>query len=192
MSNLAINVRGTSGSGKTSLIRRIMEEYPEQKPIFVEGRKRPLYYELNDHLMLPNAYLLGHYETACGGCDTITSMDQVFDLVAELAQKRPVLFEGLLISADAARTIKLQEEQGIHLFVALIDEPLELCLESVNARRREKNPEAAPVNPKNTENKWKGSHRSADRLEQAGIEVFRGSREVCYNAVRQVLSNAHP
>lgn len=188
MSYPIINIRGTSGSGKSTLVRRIRDLYQNVEPVHVEGRKQPLYYRLTGSEQLPDAFLLGHYETACGGCDTIPSMDKIFDLVYEKAQEGAVLFEGLLVSAEYKRTARLFEELSCDLHVVHLDVPIETCVESINMRRREKKPDAPPVNPKNTESKWKGTRSTCKRLGDIGIEVFSSSdRDECFRAVVEML-----
>lgn len=175
MSGTIVNIRGTSGSGKSTLVRAVMDHpaYGTKLSFKEEGRKRPIGYQLvrvdgNG----PDLAVIGHYETACGGCDTINKMERIFGLVGLSWEKgMDVLFEGLLISADAARTIQLADYVGLEqLLVVGLNVPLQLCLDSVNARRREKRgPDAPPVNPKNTESKWKGTRSSMKRLEAHGI-----------------------
>ena len=104
-----INIRGTSGSGKSTLARRIMEQYPHRVVFRREGRKQPIGY-LYQRDASPNTKgrqlaVIGHYETPCGGCDTIQKMDDIFQLVRDSHEAgHDVLFEGLLISADMKRT----------------------------------------------------------------------------------------
>lgn len=128
-----INVRGTSGSGKTTLVRKVMDLYPSKVRVFTKDRKRPVGYLLSR----PEGrqlFLVGHYETDCGGCDTITSIDRVYEIVekATLAG-HDVLYEGLLISAEYRRTVEIDASED-HLVIAL-DTTLEESLASVNARR---------------------------------------------------------
>lgn len=174
---MILNVRGTSGSGKTELVRRFMAYVPDRwLPHYVPKRKRPLLYRTrpNDY---PGVTVLGSYENECGGCDTIKTWDETFALVRqEHARGNHVLFEGLLLTAEIRRTLQLHLD-GLPVKVALIDLPVETCLESVNARRRKKNPEAEPVNPKNTESKWKGAQQAMRRFEAAGLPCFRGDRQ---------------
>lgn len=190
MTRPVLNVRGTSGSGKSTLIRGLLDRYPEREPFYIEGRKRPLYYVLSGAKDLPDIAVVGHYETACGGCDTITHLDTILETVRKLAQTYPVVFEGLLVSAEFKRTLALKDEHGLDLSVFHIEIPLEQCVESVNARRREKNPDAPDVNPKGTENKWKVTRRTCERLREARVRVFEGNRAACAQAVLEVLRYA--
>ena len=38
---MIINVRGTSGSGNSTLMRSVMDQYTVRQPVHVPGRKRP-------------------------------------------------------------------------------------------------------------------------------------------------------
>lgn len=181
-----INIRGTSGSGKSTLIRRLVELYPEKEPVFVPNRRQPLFYKLRGEGLAPVS-LLGHYETACGGCDTIPSMDRIYELVRErLAEGDSVLYEGLLISAEVNRAVALHND-GFDLTVVRLDTPVELCIDSVNQRRWAKDPEKPPVNPKNTEAKFKQTLASSKKLAEAGVKVVEADREEAFNVIKQLL-----
>lgn len=166
---MIINLRGTSGSGKSTLVRKIMELYGAPVRVKVEGRRQPLMYicPMDSH---PSLAVIGHYETPCGGCDTIPSLDRVYELVEQAHQRGyDVLYEGLLVSAEVNRCIALA--QRAPLVVVALDVPLELCLESVNARRRARDPEKPDVNPKNTISKHRAVQTAARRLREAGVDT---------------------
>lgn len=195
---MIINIRGTSGSGKSTLVREAMSWYRRKEPVHVAGRKQPLYYKLwlfpeegpsSSRGKAPDLVVLGHYEASCGGCDTISSTDTMFDLVYEAsALAENVMFEGLLISADVNRCVDLHQTFGAQGFEVLaIDLPLEDCLASVNARRRAKDPTKPDVNPANTESKWKGVRASLERLRAAGVNVQHLPREACEARLATIL-----
>lgn len=177
---MIFNIRGTSGSGKTTLIRKLTEEYPTRTVFRREGRKQPIGYVYHREGGRSLA-IVGHYETACGGCDTIASMDDIFDLVRQSAAAgHDVVFEGLLISADVNRTVAVHEwakERDIEMRVIALDTPLDLCIESINLRRRAKDPTKPDVATKNTESKFKGVAQSMKRLEAAGVTAVTLSRD---------------
>lgn len=182
---MIINIRGTSGSGKSTLVRKIVALYDEKQPVFEEGRKQPISYLYTRKQGKPLA-VIGHYETACGGCDTITSTDHTFDLVRKNHENCDVIFEGLLISADVNRINKLHQE-GYPVKVVALDLPLEECLNSVNERRRAKKPDAPDVNPKNTKSKHQGVKQSLKRLHEAGVPAIAVGREEAFNFIKQEL-----
>lgn len=189
---MIVNIRGTSGSGKSTLVRQIMDLYEPRQPQFIEGRKRPTHYVLGrkdgGRDGGRDLAVLGHYETTCGGCDTIPEMEQIFQL-ARFCHRAgyDVIFEGLLISADFNRTFALHQD-GFPLLVAHLDLDLQLCLDSVNARRRAKDPTKPNVKVKNTHSKHVGSRRSVDRLRIAGVDArYCATREGALELVKQAL-----
>ena len=82
---LIINPRGSSGSGKTELVLRILGEYgwtrnsPDARsgirPIYREGRSEPFAYRLQHPWAERPLIVLGHYLATSGGCDTICAQD---------------------------------------------------------------------------------------------------------------------
>lgn len=93
---MIINIRGTSGSGKSHLVRSVMDLYGLRTKFFVENRKQPIGYTAHRRTSGRNLSVLGHYETACGGCDTIPSLDQIFSRAMKAHGEHDVLFEGLI------------------------------------------------------------------------------------------------
>jgi hypothetical protein len=181
-----VNIRGTSGSGKSHLIRQVMERFPNKQPVLVPGRKQPLYYEFSGNGGTPLS-ILGHYECACGGCDTIsTGTDGIFQLVRDRAAVGNVLFEGLLIGVEVTRTAKLVDAGEVH--VIQLDTPVEKCVESINMRRQARG-KLEPVNPKNTESKHKGVAQTMKRLknEAPGVITWTLSREAALAKVLELL-----
>lgn len=194
---MIVNLRGTSGSGKSYIVREIMaalggkEQFARLKE---EGRKQPIgYYRCYDAVALAlrgdksGLFIPGHYETACGGCDTIHGNDKIFDLVRRAAaDSQDVLFEGLILSVEVTRTVALITD-GLPLKVMAVDIPLEECVESIMIRRRVKNPDAPQLNPYNTTNKWKQTKRAMERLAQAGVDTFTGDRDQVLAATKEAL-----
>lgn len=176
---VVINIRGTSGSGKSSLVREAMKGYRRVRPVHEPDRKRPIYYVLTDHPARPDLTVLGHYETACGGCDTITEQDRIFELARDAVRRgQDVVFEGLLVSAEFRRTAQLGADlKGVADFYVLhLDVPLAECVAGVQSRRTARGDER-PLNPKNTESKHKGTRQTCSRLAAAGVHVEASSRE---------------
>lgn len=187
---MIINVRGTSGSGKSHLVREVMKLYDGQMLKYVDGRKQPLYYELRKEgrrdLLVP-----GHYESPCGGCDTISKVESVFNLVRMGDEGGyDVLFEGLLLSADSKHLGALVAE-GREVQVIALETTLQECLAAVQARRdaraAARGERGKPLNPRNTEQKWKQVRASVGKLREKGIPTAILSREDAFLRVRELL-----
>jgi hypothetical protein len=188
---MILNIRGTSGTGKSTIARQLMACY-EPNPLRYRryGRKQPLGYRYaaKDRTLQRDLAVVGHYETDCGGADTIPDYDDLVSLVRQGAiGGMDVLFEGLLFSGDVKRTVALHEwtlEVGEELAIVAIQLDLHICVDSVNQRRREKAERVALKNgtepvyrgevpPKNTVAKHRGLTLACSRLEAAGVTVYR-------------------
>lgn len=187
-----IQVRGTSGSGKSTVVREIMKRYkPGRGKFYRQGRKQPLGYTLiNPQLGRRNLVIVGHYETACGGCDTLPSYDDSIGIVREAhANGYDVLFEGLLISGEVQRCAKLHAD-GLPFHVIGLEVPLDVCLDSVNQRRWAKNPDKPGVNPRNTEAKYKTVQGAMRKLAEAGVPTEWQTRDGAVERILQLLGVA--
>lgn len=185
---MIINIRGTGGSGKTTLANRIMELYDarEEKRDEVEGRQRVVAYLLTKSLRVP-LYVLGKYTTATGGCDTLPNLDLVYELVRQSAgHPAHVLFEGIMASEEVTRAVACHKAHPGQLLVVQLATPLEVCLASIRARREARG-EEKPLNPKNTTERLKRVQRACDRLKAAGVAVERLDRDAAFTRVVDAL-----
>lgn len=153
-----INIRSTSGGGKTTTVRGIMSK-GKVTPIYVPPQKTPEAYRVDIKKVSRPIYVLGSYENDCGGMDTVQKQDDICNLIRKYSTQGHVLVEGLLMSHTFGRYAALDRElreNGIHFVWAILDTPLELCLERVSARREAKRlakanpPPFKPLNPENT------------------------------------------
>lgn len=181
---MIINLRGTSGSGKSYLAKKLMACYQQREPVFVPNRKRPWGYccHRNDGAGL---YVVGHYDMPCGGGDTIQGLDRIYESVTAAADTgQDVLYEGLIIQSDIRRAVELSKRHP--LLVVIIDEPLEVCLAAIEGRRRARG-DARPLNPRNTISKMETIPRQAERLKEGGVDVRRLNRADALAACLEAL-----
>lgn len=197
---MILNIRGTSGTGKSMLARQLMALY-EPNPLRYRrlGRKQPIGYRYTakDRTLHRDLAVVGHYETDCGGADTIPDYDDLMGLVKQGSTAgMDVLFEGLLISGDVKRTAELHRWALLNcdvLHVVAIQLDLQLCVDSVNQRRREKaerlgREPKGDVNPRNTIAKHRGLTLACQRLEAEGVMVHRPEgRLAAFSVCKQLL-----
>jgi len=151
-----------------------------------KGRKQPWGYILS-HPTAGQLIVIGHYESPCGGCDTIKTYDEVFQAVRDAHDAGcNVLFEGLLLSTDRNHIAKLMGEYKDHLVVGLAV-PVEECLRCVNERRRARNPDAEPVNPKGTTSKHGTNLRIMARLMALGLKAEWHDRQSAFTRICKEL-----
>lgn len=141
---IILNVRGTSGSGKTEFARRILVSHSqlgyEPEPVVRIGRTKPIAYVLRAKgaAALPPLLVIGHYERGSGGCDTILKadggMDRVFTLASYYAgEKFNVFLEGNELSRECSRSLELAWRHRFH--VLRLATPIEECLRRLSLRR---------------------------------------------------------
>lgn len=191
-------LRGTNGSGKTRVARYLLEE-SKAKPILHLGRKVRAYKGELDGYPL---FILGSYETACGGCDTIPSVQEVADLLRlfmtnsnDLDYFTPsdepgtVFFEGLMISHMLGTVGECQSRLGkSHNVLAFLDTPLDKCIEHVMTRRMLRK-DTRPFDPKNVVKDHPRVHQSRlNAIQQNYVTVDVPWQDSC-NTVREQIKS---
>ncbi|MGL6095368.1 MAG: hypothetical protein ACRC7O_06165 [Fimbriiglobus sp.] len=148
--------------------------------VYVAGRKKPLYYDSpNDW---PRTIAIGHYESPCGGGDTIGSAGEIWKLVGDLQANYPAanfLVEGLLLSEDVKWT---KDVSGVRC--VFLRTPIDQCLKQIKARRAAAG-NAEPLDPVNTVNRFATIEKVRTRLTELGVPCYRASAD---QAVRLALS----
>lgn len=188
---MIINIRGTSGSGKSTLVKRVTELYGLHIDNYIDGRKQPYYVT---HRMFhleapPSLSVPGHYNTACGGCDTIKTVDEVYSIVRSCAMADPphdILYEGIMVMDDVKRATSLHRDKPGQFLVIGLTTPVDECIAAVQSRRDARG-EAKPLNPKNTVDRAKRCSRGLERLEANGVRVVRVDREGAFELVKREL-----
>lgn len=182
---VAINIRGTSGAGKSTLVKKITALYPSGTAQRMDGRKRPIGVWYGGPDEVPRLFVPGHYETACGGCDTIKTVDQVYDLVRGATERGyNVLYEGIMVMDDVRRAVELHKVS--QLTVIGLTTPVDVCIARIIARRAERG-EDRPLKEKNTRDRAERCTRGLARLRDAGVRVERLDCDEALVLCRQLL-----
>jgi predicted ABC-type ATPase len=140
---MLVKLHGTSGSGKSTVARYLMKQglsIPEGKAYRVDM------FQLEKPL-----YILGLYNSQCGGCDTLTALEQIA-LIHKYAPVGHVFYEGLLGSEYYGKLGEASERYGKDHVFAFLDTPIEICIARVIARRLAKG-NTKPLNEDNTRNR---------------------------------------
>jgi hypothetical protein len=99
---MLINVRGTHGAGKSTVVRALLSA-SVPRPIYgLLGFRAPVAYRLTLDRCSHDVFVLGPYQTNCGGCDAL-DYDVVLDLISKCAPRGHVVFEGALVSSAYGR-----------------------------------------------------------------------------------------
>ena len=160
-----VSLRGTSGSGKSTVVHQILQRWPHEL-LDCDAKGRPRNYRVT----LPNGeslYIIGRYTTQCGGCDGIQPYSDIVKRIAKYAPKGHVLFEGLLISSGYGSIGKFSERYREDFVFAFMDTPLKVCLQRIQKRRKAKG-NTKPLNPYNTELKHKVMWKSVKVIGDLG------------------------
>lgn len=208
----ALFIFGSSGSGKSTAARRIIEQYSSRSRVYSKARQskvsRPICYLLrggrsavDGHPLRP-AVIPGHYDVDCGGCDTL-QVEEVFDITQQsLAAGYDVILEGLILSSLVGRVLKMHEE-GVPVMMAAMNTPIQECIENINKRRagayeerlqrareagrREPKP-PPPLSERNVENKCRIVQRAYERMSEAGCATAWGDYDQTVDMITRRLA----
>lgn len=132
-----INIRGTSGSGKSTLVKRFLDEYPWEPIITTLGpwkKPKTVAYRV---FTSPVTFVIGRYDTACGGCDSMSykgSHTDIEELVRGAADKGNVIYEGLTISSTISRWKTISADYPGRFVWMFMDTPVDICHTRILAR----------------------------------------------------------
>lgn len=167
---MILDIRGTSGSGKSHTVHHLFGEHPPHEAYQVEHEGH-LAIVQETRVADLSVFVLGEYDKVCGGCDGIPTQDLIQLCVEEFADKGTVILEGLLVSHTFGRwndlAVKLHPIPYKFLF---LDTPEQTCIDRVLARRKAKGNDKE-YDPKNLVKDWYQNRRVAEKLVHAGRDV---------------------
>lgn len=190
MGQRVINLRGTSGSGKSFIGHSFLREFPHEE-IYEEGwnKTKP---RLVGYRLPGNLVVLGSYKAAGGGMDTFSPHDrtQAIKLVRNhIETGAHIFFEALVISSTVPRYIDMVNELhdgGVmhkdDFVFPFMDTPFDLCIQQIYKRNGGK-----PIKEENVHAHWKYMRRCKQRLADAGMHVEDIDHTRGYEQVKELL-----
>ena len=134
---MLINIRGTSGSGKTTLMRTFFELCTSVEPVWPKDSKKPKGYQCQ--YKGETVFAVGSYESVCGGCDTVSTQDEIHQLIDDFSFDGHVMFEGLFISHIYGRYAELAKRNPDNFLFIMLETDFDTCMEHIRKRRRDSN-----------------------------------------------------
>ena len=144
---MILQIRGTSGTGKTTVMRAVMEA-AECKPCSTQmGKRKERVVAYRGYLKDMPLIVIGNYENeGTGGCDCINEIETVVQLVDDFASpsndplkgnhRAIVMFEGLLLAHSWGRMGEFVHEKYGHRYQnAFLSTTCEQAIKNVLARR---------------------------------------------------------
>jgi len=140
------DIRGTHGSGKSTIVKSIIDNFNGEpiidRPLTYEGRETILGYDIPELELR----VLGRYATQCGGCDGIKTQAEIKERIMRWEDSYNLILEGILVSHTYGPWNEFAVDRNWHF--RFLNTPLDVCIDRVNARRAEKG--KAPLeDPKN-------------------------------------------
>jgi gluconate kinase len=181
-----VNIRGTNGSGKSTIARTFLQRRPYTEVFGALGLKRPEAYMVR----LPSCflYVIGPYQTATGGVDAMPlSSDDLVKMLERYYRRCTsntpghLLFEGVVISTYFGAVGEFLAYHRRDAKVVYLDTPLETCLASISKRSGDE------AKTKNVEAKIKAIQGTKTRLENSGVETVVLSRDGAYDEINRWL-----
>jgi predicted kinase len=171
-----VKLTGTSGSGKSTIAHWLLKNY-KHIPLGKRPTTRKVAKDEDYLIQLPQTntplILLGNYDNQCGGCDGIQPYSRIVEKLLAITTSHPkahILMEGLLIRGYGSVGAFMDNlPKRWKIIYATMDTPLEVCLERIKQRRAKKGV-TEPLNPKNTEQKFKSGLSDFRTLSERGFE----------------------
>lgn len=177
---MIVSIRGPTGAGKSYLVGRLMSALGAGEPVLVDDAPQPAAFRYRRLLVV------GRYDVRASGCDAIPirnwSRDRLFEFMSGWERVCPVVFEGMAISNEVARTVTVGAR------VVALSTSFSECYTSALARRFPAGHASKSADLHEAiRRRMRELQRAYRRLEEAGVRVERLSREAAYSRVLELL-----
>lgn len=175
---MIISLRGTNGAGKSTIVKKIMKQYPTVRALMLPYRRKPAGYICE--MGTARLFVPGHYEIDNGGIDTIGDLKTVYNLISSFHELGcNILYEGMNLS-DSVAILIMMHLSKIDVRVIFLDHPLSSCISSVRARGHK-------IREQTIVNIYKKCDNQFQRLQREGIRCIKLKRKAALNQIEQWL-----
>jgi thymidylate kinase len=188
---MIVNLRGTNGSGKSTVARGLIMVDPEARIVYLAEYKTEAGAERwvpGYHVPKLDLVVVGPYRTDCGGCDAIKTQALVKEAVRKAASLTThVLFEGVIVSTLFSGYLELSKglvaDGRTPLAWCYLDTPVEECLRRIQVRNGGK-----PIKEDLVRQKVRAIEGTRRKAQEAGEEVRMVNHQRALEEVRSWLS----
>jgi predicted ABC-type ATPase len=185
---MIINIAGTSGAGKSTVVRKLIEASTLVETITNDQQK-----EVGRVVNLDgrDVTIAGRYESwDTGGCDTVKDVEFWYNFVSVAGHIGwRVVFEGLFVM-NHTRGLKLvrdMERVGQAVHIILLTTTLAQCQAAINERRARRGDPPFTGSWRNVEGNIVRANNFASKLKQLGAKVHRCTRDEAYPKLEEIL-----
>lgn len=174
---MIIDLRGTNGSGKTSIVQKFVIQSIE-----IEGG-----YLYQDRLFILGPYYddTGNF-LSTGGCDKLTS-DEIEELIHKYRHKYDILLEGADVSTSYKRWEKIAIDIGFHDYIFIfLNTSLDVCIKNKEERKKKFN-RTRTGNNTNLVNKFHACSIVESYLKKKGYQTYNIDNKLGYAFIKQAL-----
>lgn len=185
---MIINVRGTHGSGKSTLVRAIMEQHYDSSEVIRTSSTGMAHSYLCRSEKYVDLVVHGNYAPGVGGgCDHLKTGTNIFDPLLEMvARRQNVLYEGVVAQHSVPKLLDMRVlDQDVH--VIALTTPIDVCYESVVERKRRRGDFSIPSRV-NIEKESQAVASAIKRLRKLGVTVYERDRQEALDLVLSLLS----
>ena len=170
MKHIILRVAGTFGSGKTTAVRKFLNDY-DTTVLHANNKIAGYAVEAKSAGIQKPIFILGKYDNVCGGTDAMKTQEDIATRILQAHPAGHVLYEGALVSASGLNgaVTKAVHETGCDVY-AFLDTPQDLCIQRVLGRRAAAGNDKE-FNPKNLIQKYDSVIGCYKNLKKAGYDV---------------------
>ena len=170
MRHAILRLAGANGSGKSTAMRELLENYP-CRALEREGRIFAYRLDLSEAGLAVPVFVVGRYDRPSGGVDCLKTQAEIAAGLLEAHALGHALYEGAVVSScgPGGQVVRAVHATGCDVY-AFMDTPLDVCIERVRGRRLVAG-NAKAFDPRNLIRKFRSVARCRGNLLSGGYAV---------------------